>query len=178
MPGEGHLLAMRLAGDLLQRLAADEVVVELHERAVAELVRRQVVILDVVRHEAAADRASGFVARRRQPLAVLLHLVAGVDRGQRRGNPTRLERVAGVGARADLHQAEIAARLQDRLADLVALCVRAPDLEPGAPAMPCRKARTLRPLMSIASMLKNLTSGIGPPLRRSRTCVALGPWIW
>ena len=50
---------MRLACDLLQRFAADEVVVELDERAVAELVRRQVVILDIVRDEAAADRASG-----------------------------------------------------------------------------------------------------------------------
>ena len=32
----------------LQRLAADEVVVELHEAAVAEVVRRQVVVGDVV----------------------------------------------------------------------------------------------------------------------------------
>src|SRR5688572_14040684 len=129
MPGEGHLLAMRLVCDLLQRFATDEVVVELDERAVAELVRREVIVLDIVRDEAAADRASGFVARRRQPFAVLLHLLAGVNRGQRRGNPTRLERVAGVGASADLNQAEIPARLQDRLADLVALCVGAPDLE-------------------------------------------------
>ena len=122
---------MRLVGDLLERFAADEVVVELDERAVAELVRRQVVVLDVVGDEAAADRAGGLVARRRQPLAVLLHLLAGVDRGQRRGNPARLERVARVGARADLDQAEVPARLDDRLADLVALCVRTPDLEPG-----------------------------------------------
>src|SRR5688572_7022267 len=129
MPGEGHLLAMRLVCDLLQRFAADEVVVELDKRAVAELVRREVVILDIVRDEAAADRASGFVARRRQPFAVLLHLVAGVNCGKRRGNPTRLERVAGVGASADLHQTEIPPRLQDRFADLVALCVGAPDLE-------------------------------------------------
>ena len=54
----------------LERLAADEVVVELDERAVAEIVRRQVVVADVVGGEAAAERAGGLVAVRRQPLAV------------------------------------------------------------------------------------------------------------
>ena len=63
VPGERDLAAMRLAGDLLERFAADEVVVELDERAVADLVRRHVVVLDVVRDEAAADRAGGLVAR-------------------------------------------------------------------------------------------------------------------
>ncbi len=41
-------------GDLLERLAPDEVVVELDERTVAELVGRRVVVLDLVGDEAAA----------------------------------------------------------------------------------------------------------------------------
>ena len=48
VPGERDLLPRRVGGHLLERLAADEVVVELDERPVAELVRRQVVVLDVV----------------------------------------------------------------------------------------------------------------------------------
>src|SRR5690606_25359797 len=64
-----------------------------------------------------------------QPLAIRLQLLAGVDRGQRRRNPAGLERVRRVRARADLVQAEVATGLDDRRANLVALLVRAPDLE-------------------------------------------------
>ena len=67
---------------------------------------------------------------RRQPLAVLLHLLAGVDGRQRRRNPAGLQRVGGVGARADLNQAEVLARFENRLANLLALRVRPPDLQP------------------------------------------------
>src|SRR5688500_17916908 len=55
VPGERHLAAVRLAGQFLQGFPADEVVVELDERAVAHFVRRNVVVLDVGRGEAAAD---------------------------------------------------------------------------------------------------------------------------
>ena len=166
-------------GRLLERLAADEVVVELHERAVAELVRRDVVVLDVVGDEAAADGAGGLVAVRRQPLAILLHLLAGVDRRQRRGNPARFERVGGIGARTDRHDAELFAGLEDRSRGFRRASAYGPQISrPGAPAMPWRRPRTLRPLMLIVSMLKNFTSGIGPPFSFSRICRAFGPWIW
>jgi hypothetical protein len=76
------------------------------------------------------------VAGSRQPLAVLLHLLAGVDGRQRRRNPAGLQGVRGIGARTDRHQTEFFAACEDRVANLLAFCVRAPDLEPGAPAMP------------------------------------------
>src|SRR5690606_32773642 len=132
VPREGHLLAVRLVRDLLERFAADEVVVELHERAVADLVRSDVVILDVVRYEAPGETARAFVAVGRQPLAIRLQLVARVDGRQRRRNPARLERVRRVGARADLMEPEVLPGLDDRGADLFALLVRPPDLETGS----------------------------------------------
>src|SRR6476619_3387468 len=55
---------------LLERFPTDEVVVELHEAAVAELVRSQVVVLDVVRCAAAAERPCSLVPVGRAPLAV------------------------------------------------------------------------------------------------------------
>src|SRR5690606_17668209 len=132
IPREGDLLAVRLVVNRLERLTADEAVIELHERTVADVVRRDVVILDVVRHEAAGERARGLVAVFLPPLAVRLQLLAGVDRGQRRRNPAGLERVRRVSARADLTQAELRTGRDDRLADLVVLLVRAPDLETGS----------------------------------------------
>ena len=44
--------------------------------------------------------------------------------------------------------------------------------------MPWRSARTLRPLMVMTPMLKNLISGMGPPFSLSRIWFAFGPWIW
>src|SRR5215470_4973620 len=93
VPRERDLLAMRLLRDLLERLAADELVVELNERPVADLVRRDVVVLDVLRDVAAGETAGGFVAPRGQPFAVRLHALVRVDGRQRRRNPARLERV-------------------------------------------------------------------------------------
>ena len=79
--------------DLLERLAADEVVVELHERPVAELPRVQVVVLDVVRHEAAGERAGGLVAVGGRATRGTSQLLAGVDRRQRGRDPAGLQRV-------------------------------------------------------------------------------------
>src|SRR5690606_31377589 len=106
-----------------------EVVVELDERAVAELPRVQVVVLDRLADERAADRAGRLVRVGRQPLAVALQLVAGVDRRQRARDPARLERVRRIGAAADRDQAELFTRLEDLLADVVLVLVGAPDLE-------------------------------------------------
>ena len=106
-----------------------EVVVESHERAVSELERVQVVVLDVVRHEAAGQGVDRLVARRRQPLPVRAQLLARVDRGQRRRDPPRLERVRRVRAGPDGLEPELPPRLEDRLADVVVRLVRAPQLE-------------------------------------------------
>ncbi len=117
---------MRPLGLLLERLAADEVVVELHEGAVPQLVRRHIVVLDAVRNEAAADRTRALVTVRRQPLAVFLHLLAGVHGRKRRRDPARLEGIARIRARADLDEVEFPAGLENGVADLVALGVRTP----------------------------------------------------
>ena len=55
VPGESDFLAMLLLGLTLDGFFADVIVVEFHERAVAESIRRHVVIFDIVRVEAAAD---------------------------------------------------------------------------------------------------------------------------
>ena len=71
--GQRHLVAMLvLVGHPLQRLTADEVVVELDEVSVAEVPWGEVVVLDVVGVEAAADRGRALVAGGGQPLAVAL----------------------------------------------------------------------------------------------------------
>src|SRR5690606_22567248 len=100
-----------------------------HERAVAELPRVEVVILDRLADERAADRAGGFIAVGAEPLAVILQLVAGVDRGQRARDPARFQRVRGIGAAADRDQAELFTRLEDLVADVILLFVGAPDFE-------------------------------------------------
>ena len=68
-----HFDLVRRSCALLERLTTNEVMVELHERAIAEVVRRQVVVVDVVRVVAAAERGVPLEAVRLQPLAVLLH---------------------------------------------------------------------------------------------------------
>src|SRR5580692_1080226 len=132
VPRERHLPALRRLVHRLQGLAADEVVVEPDHVAVAELVGGEVVVLDVLRYEAAAERSGeALVAAGREPLAVRLQLLAGVDGGQRRRDPAGLEGVGRVGAGADRGEAELLARLQDRVPDLEVLLVRAEDLESG-----------------------------------------------
>src|SRR5262245_25158059 len=55
IPHQRDLLARRVHGHLLERLATNELVVELHERAVTEIVGRQVIIPDVFGIEAATE---------------------------------------------------------------------------------------------------------------------------
>jgi hypothetical protein len=129
VPGQRHLAALRARVDRLERVPADEVVVELDERAVAELPRVEVVVLDLVRDEAAGQRVGRLVAVGREPLAVVAQLLGGVDRRQRRRDPAGLEGVGRVGARATRLDPELAAHLEDGVADLLVGLVGAPDLQ-------------------------------------------------
>ena len=110
-----------------RRASSDEIVLELDERPVPQVVRREVVGRDVVGDEAAAERAGALVAVGGEPLAVSLQLVAGEDRWERARDPTRLERVRRVRARADLTQAEVPAGVDDRASHVLPLPPRAKD---------------------------------------------------
>src|SRR5437879_9545658 len=94
-----------------------EVAIEADERAVAQLPRVEVVIFDVVGHEAAADRAGGLVAVGTEPLAIGLELLARIDRRQRRRNPARFQSVRGVSAAPAGHHAKLLAGLANGGAD-------------------------------------------------------------
>src|SRR5690606_20704612 len=135
IPLERDLLAVLRVLQLDERILADEVVLlPADVEAVAELERIDVVVLDVVADEAAAQRADGLVAVGAEPVAVVLqHAVAAVDARQRGRNPARLERVRRVRAAADETQvhADVARGLLDRRLDVVLVGVRAPDLETG-----------------------------------------------
>src|SRR5579859_444942 len=87
VPIERHLSAVWAALHIFERGATDEIVIELDKRAIAQFVRCNVVVLDVVGDEAAANGGHAFITGRRQPLSIRPHLVAGVDRWQRRGYP-------------------------------------------------------------------------------------------
>src|SRR3954452_325976 len=133
VPLQGDLAALRVLVHGLEGVTADEVVVELDERAVPEVPRVGVVVLDVVGHEAAGDGVGRLVAVRPQPLPVGTHLLAGVDGRQRRGDPPGLEGVGRVCPRADGLQAELPAGLEDGVADAVVALVGAQDLPPRRP---------------------------------------------
>src|SRR5262245_51124522 len=82
----------------LERLAPDELVVELDVAAVAEIPGREVEVLDRGGVEASADGGHAFVPRRREPLAIGLQARARVDGRERRRNPAGLDRVGRVRA--------------------------------------------------------------------------------
>src|SRR5207237_10120682 len=91
-----------------------EVAIEADERAVAQLPRVEVVVFDVVGHEAAADRAGGLVAVGAEPLAISLELLARVDARKGRGNRARFQGVRGVGGAPAGDDAALAAGLERR----------------------------------------------------------------
>ena len=121
-----------LGVDLLERLAPDEVVVELHACS---------------RSPAPTGSGSSPRCRRRRssrrarssprsPCAgshsrYAAQLLAGVDRGQRRGDPARLQRVRRVGARAAGLDAELARPPRGSRRGSCRALVRSPELEPG-----------------------------------------------
>src|SRR5437879_13444700 len=103
-----------------------EVAIEADERAVAQLPRVEVVVLDVVGHEAAADRAGGLVAVGTEPLAIGLELLARIDRRQRRRNPARFQSVRAVSAAPAGQHATLLAGLETGGAALHLLPLRTP----------------------------------------------------
>ncbi len=131
VPGQRHLSPLRLVPHRLERIASDEVVVELHERPVPEVVRRPVVVGDVVGVVAPAERARPFVALGGEPFAIGLQLVAGEDGRQRARDPAGLEGVGGVDAGNDLLEPEVRSRGDDRSPHVLALLPRPPELEAG-----------------------------------------------
>ena len=144
VPDQRYLLAPRVVGHLLERLAADELVVELDERSVAQVVRRQVVVADVVRVEAAAERCHGLVALAVQPLAVRLHVRPGIDRGQGRRDPARIrDSWSGRCARPTrrMPNAWPASTMASRTASPSSQ--RPKISQPGCPTMPWRSACTV-----------------------------------
>ena len=125
-PVPGRLFPGR---DAFQRLAAEEVMIEPDGAAVADVVRRHVVVGDVGGVHAAAQRAE---RGRVQPLPVPSHLRAE-DGGHRRRDPARLEVRRGVGLGARPHEPELLAGGQDRAEHVLALRPRAEQLEAGLP---------------------------------------------
>ena len=175
VPRQRDLLPLRLVAHLLERLAPDEVVVELHERPVAEVVRRRGSSRRC-RRSSSCRRASRCPrSLRRQPLAVRLHLVAGEHRRERGRDPARLERVRRVDARADLLEPEVLPGLEDRGTDVLALRPRPPDLQSGHARHAVVERPHLAAAMVISPMLKNLISGSEPPFAFSRTSTRSGP---
>src|SRR5580693_4127644 len=80
VPHQRHLRPVLLGRDAFQRPAAEEVVIELDAAAVADVIRRDVVVGDVAGVHAAAERAE---RARVEPLTVTSHLRAE-DGGHRR----------------------------------------------------------------------------------------------
>src|ERR1700757_2648996 len=79
VPSEGHFLALGLVRDFLKGFSSDKIMVELDEGPVAEFVRRQIVVFDVIGIETAANGTCALVTPRGQPLPVSLHLFACID---------------------------------------------------------------------------------------------------
>ena len=172
VPRERDLLPRRLLRELLERLAADELVVELHERAVAQVVRREVIVLDLLRDEAAAERRHRLVARcPRATRGSPLHLRRRCRRpaAATESSPTRAcswDRCA----RRRCRDAELRAGLEQRVAHGLALVPR-PEQLPAGLARPCRGAARgpCGRRSSTVLMLKNLMSGIGLPVAFAMT---------
>jgi EmrB/QacA subfamily drug resistance transporter len=105
VPEQPDLAPVRLRGQDLERVAADELVVELDHLPVAEVPWRDVQVLGPLGHVASGQGQVPLEAPGRQPLTECLHLRAGVDGGHGVGDPAGLGRHRGVSAGAHLAQA-------------------------------------------------------------------------
>src|SRR5262245_27720430 len=107
--------------------------VEFDEGPIAKVVRRQVVIRDVIGVETASEGCHSFVARRAQPLTVSLQLFTGINRWNRRRNPTRFEARRWVSSRADLSNPVLLSSFHNSVAHFLAVFPWAPQFPPGLP---------------------------------------------
>src|SRR5438552_12632464 len=105
--------------------------VELNDMSVAELVRRQIVIFDVIGGEAASKRRFGFIALSRQPLAVSLHFVARINRRHRRWNPAGFKSVGGICPSTNLSKTEFLSGFDDCRSNNFAIAPRPEQFEAG-----------------------------------------------
>ncbi len=131
-----------------QRVAADEVMVEIYDMAVAEIIGRQVIVLHVVGHHAAAQRGAGFETIGRQPLTVRLHFFPGVDGGKLRRDPAGFVGHRRVGLCPAGEQAQVPACLEYCGPDLFRLFHGAEQFQPrrARHAVPQATHRTARHL--------------------------------
>ena len=160
VPSERDLLALRLLRELLECLAADELVIELHERAVAQVERREVVVLDVVRARS-CRRATP------SPRSCCRRATRGTASSSR---PCTRRAAARESSRTPACSSDTRARRPcgcrssspasiERVAHGVAVVPTGPNSsQPGWPTMPWRSARTFLPAIVTVLMLKNLMS--------------------
>src|SRR5690606_19967772 len=130
IPLQRDLTTMRPILHGLKGLATDEIVVEVDDAGVVEVPRREIIILDVLRDEAAADRRIRLERVAREPLAIGLHVLAGIDCLQWRRDPAGFHCAGAIGAAADELQTELGTGFDDRIADLITLGPRTPEFEP------------------------------------------------
>ncbi|OIQ69645.1 hypothetical protein GALL_487530 [mine drainage metagenome] len=166
---------MRATLHRLQRRATDKVVVELHERAIAKVIGRQVVILDIVRDEAAADRAGRLVAVGRQPVAVGAHRVASIDGRQRRRNPPGFQRVGGIGSAADLPHPKGRPGGNDGRANFLALGIGAEHLQPRLARHAVTQGTHLAARDGDPVKVEELDLGQRPAVQHLKDRLGLGP---
>ena len=179
VPLQRDLAALRVLVQGLERVTADEVVVELHERAVTELPRVGVVVLDVVGDEAAGDGVGRLVAVGAEPLAVGTQFLAGVDGRQRRGDPARTRGCWSSRRASPRAPCRTPGRPRGWPRGSGRSSRRGPR-SPGPARRPCRAAACARsPRRSFMVLIrKNFSCSSVPPLSFSMIGQALGPWIW
>ena len=128
VPDQRHLDPCGLLRDALERLPAEEVVVEGDAAAVTEVVGRDVVVLDPLGGEASGQGSGAGCGK---PVEVPFRVGPGEDGRQGRGNPRGFEIRRGVRLGSDPHEPERLSFAQQRVPDALALFPRAEQLEAG-----------------------------------------------
>src|SRR5262249_55856312 len=126
----------------------------------------------------APERGAALVALGREPLAVLLHLLARVHRRHGRGNPARLQRVRGIGAGADQVQAEVLAGLHQGCLHVLAMLPGSEQLESRLPGHPGPTGVPAPPASGDLLHFKDLQLGcfLADPL--PLVLRGVRPWYW
>ncbi|MCY1236965.1 hypothetical protein D9M72_496430 [compost metagenome] len=83
VPLERNLLAVRPVLHVFESCTPHEVVIELNIEVVTKLMRRRVIVANVVCHKTSANRSGGFIRLIRQPFPIRPQLIPRVDGGHR-----------------------------------------------------------------------------------------------